>query len=180
MIGPSLAATIAEYARSEPNLYVASALRLDANRAQQEGGEMTQIRRIVARALQRIREAPGTHVGTSVADGGNLFVMSGGGAFLVAAQKGGRMPIMAPPAMGRSFLLLNRGIARPRYGLADEFFYRRDGFLISRRYDRNRCAASACAARTADAMDVVVRVVRDIEIEDMTDVGNIEAPRRDV
>src|SRR5579883_1695837 len=106
--------------------------------------------------------------------------MCRGGRFLVVAtQERGGVPVVAP-AMGRCILLLSRRMPCPRYGLADEFFYRGDRFLIARGDDGNRCAASSRATCTADAMDVVVRVVRDIKIEDMTHIGNIEASRRHV
>src|SRR5713101_3022624 len=151
---------------------VGATLRLDANRPQQEGRKMPQIRRFVARALWRVREAPWTEV----ADGSNLFLTPRGGGGFVATREGGRAPVVAPTT-GRRFLLLNHRIAGPWYGLADEFFYRNHRFLIAGRHDGNRCAASSRATRTADAMYVIVGVVRDIEIEDMTDIGNIEAPR---
>src|SRR5262249_9626798 len=114
-----------------------------------------------------------------VADGGSLFLTSSRRGRLTSFEDGGCKSIV-PPTMGRGFVVLGDGAADPGYRLTDEFFYRNHGLLIARRYDGNGCAASARATGTADAMDVIVGVVRDIEIEDVADIGNIEAARRDV
>src|SRR6266436_559951 len=156
-----------------PAADVGARLRLDADGPQQERRKMPQIRRFVARARGRVRGAPWTYV----ADGSNLFLAPGGGGGLAATREGGRASVVAP-TIGMRFLLLSHRIAGPGYGLADEFFYRSHRSVVAGRHDGNRRAASSGATRTADAMDVIVGVVRDIEIEHMTDIGNIEAPRR--
>src|SRR3989338_10438425 len=56
------------------------------------------------------------------------------------------------------------------------------GFLASRlTFDkRERVAAFSRSARSADAMDVVVKGRRNVIVDDMGHVGNIEPARRDV
>src|SRR6266446_1289251 len=156
-----------------PAADVGARLRLDADGPQQERRKMPQIRRFVARARGRVRGAPWTYV----ADGSNLFLAPGGGGGLAATREGGRASVVAP-TIGMRFLLLSHRIAGPGYVLADEFFYRSHRSVVAGRHDGNCRAASPGATRTADAMDVIVGVVRDIEIEHMTDIGNIESPRR--
>src|SRR5436305_13516785 len=65
-------------------------------------------------------------------------------------------------------------------GLPDQPFDRRDRFDIERGHHRDRGAGAPRTPGAADAMDVVVRVMRDVEIEDMADRRNIEAAGRDV
>jgi hypothetical protein len=67
-----------------------------------------------------------------------------------------------------------------RDGLPDQLFNRDDGFLIERGDDRDRGTGASGTAGAADAMDVVVGVMRHVEIEDVTDGGDIEAARGDV
>jgi len=103
----------------QAQMSIDATLRLDADRPQQEGGKMPQIRRrFVARALWRVRGAPRS----PVADGGNLFLPPGGGGTLMGTQGWGRTPVMAP-TMGRRFPFISHGAAGPWYGLADELFY---------------------------------------------------------
>ncbi len=52
--------------------------------------------------------------------------------------------------------------------------------MIERGDDGDRGAGAAGAAGAADAMNVIVGMMRDVEIEDMADGGNIEAASRDV
>src|SRR3954471_13265691 len=68
----------------------------------------------------------------------------------------------------------------PRNSLADQLFDRGDRFVIERADDGDRGAGASGAAGTANAVDVVVGVVRHVEIEDVTDRGNIESAGRDI
>src|SRR5262245_60588341 len=67
----------------------------------------------------------------------------------------------------RRFLV--RGGARrllgPRDRLANRLLDRGDGFRIRRLHDRHRGAAASGAAGAADAMHIIVRMMRDVEIE---------------
>src|ERR1700749_763951 len=64
--------------------------------------------------------------------------------------------------------------------LADQLLDRSDRFLVELGDDGDRRAGAARAAGAADAMDIVVGVMRHVEIEDVADLGNIEAARGDV
>jgi hypothetical protein len=64
--------------------------------------------------------------------------------------------------------------------LSDQPLDRGNRFVVRGGDDRDRNPAAACAAGTADAMDVVVRVMGNVKIEDVADFGNIEAARSDV
>src|SRR5215831_10871905 len=70
-----------------------------------------------------------------------------------------------------------RPIVHPRDGLADQLLDRRDVSAIGGRHDGDGGAAASRAPRAADAMDVIVGVVRDVEVEDVADRGNVEAAR---
>ena len=65
-------------------------------------------------------------------------------------------------------------------GLSDQLFDRDDRFLIERGDDGDRGAGAPGAAGAADAMDVVVGMMRDVEIEDVADRGNVETAGGDV
>ena len=65
-------------------------------------------------------------------------------------------------------------------GLTDQLFDRDDRFGIERGDDGDRGAGAAGPGGAADAVDVIVGVMRHVEIEDMADGGNIEATGRDV
>ncbi len=64
--------------------------------------------------------------------------------------------------------------------LADQFFDRQHGLLVGRAHQRDRGAGAAGAAGTADAVHVVVGMMRDVEIIDVADGGNIETAGGDV
>src|SRR5580692_9349100 len=59
--------------------------------------------------------------------------------------------------------------------LSDQLFNRRDRFVVERRDDGQRGAAAARTAGAADAVNIVVGMMRDVEIEDVADGRNIEA-----
>src|SRR6266478_7493778 len=73
-----------------------------------------------------------------------------------------------------------RLFAHPRDGLADQLLDRRDAPAVGRRNDGDGGAAASRAPGAADAMHVVVGVVRDVEVEDVADGGNVETARGDV
>jgi len=55
-----------------------------------------------------------------------------------------------------------------------------DRLLIERRDDRNRRSRTSRAAGAADAMNVIVGMMRDVKIEDVAYLRNIKAARCDV
>ena len=67
-----------------------------------------------------------------------------------------------------------------RNGLADQLFDRHDRFLVERGDDGDRRAGPPRTPGAADAVDVIVGMMRDVEIEDVADGGNIEAAGGDV
>src|SRR5262249_31977468 len=68
----------------------------------------------------------------------------------------------------------------PRDALARPPLPRRGALALGGRNDGDCGTAASGAAGAADAMDVIVGMVRDVEIEDVTDRGNVEAARRHV
>src|ERR1044072_5549206 len=67
-----------------------------------------------------------------------------------------------------------RGLARPFDRLSDELLDRRHRLAVDRRHDGQRGAETPGAAGAADAMHVIVGVMRHVEIEDMAHGRNIE------
>ena len=65
-------------------------------------------------------------------------------------------------------------------GLTDQLFNRDDGFLVERGNDGDRGAGASGAAGAADAMDIIVGMMGHVEIEDVAEVGNVEAAGGDV
>ena len=61
-----------------------------------------------------------------------------------------------------------------RNALADQLFDRCDGFVINRSNDGDCRSGAACAAGAADPVNIVVRMMRYVEIEDVADFGNLE------
>src|SRR3954463_11933964 len=58
---------------------------------------------------------------------------------------------------------------RPADGLAGQLLDRSDSLAVGRRHDRDRSAGTSRAAGAADAMHIIVGVVRDVEVEDVAD-----------
>src|SRR5262249_3928792 len=83
-----------------------------------------------------------------------------------------------------SFRTLLRGrvrlFAHPGDGLPDQLLDRRDASGVGGRDDGDGGAAASRAPAAADAMHVVVGMMRDVEVEDVADGGNVEAARGDV
>src|SRR5262249_31188844 len=73
-----------------------------------------------------------------------------------------------------------RLFAHPGDGLPDQLLDRRDAPAIGGRHDGDGGAAASGTPGAADAMDVIVGVVRDVEVEDVADGGNVEAARSHV
>src|SRR5690349_12810385 len=73
-----------------------------------------------------------------------------------------------------------RRLAHPRNALPDQLLDRRDALALGGRNDGDCGAAAPGPAGAADAMDVIVGMVWDVEIEDVTDRGNVEAACRHV
>src|SRR3954470_24032851 len=67
-----------------------------------------------------------------------------------------------------------------RNALADQLLDRGNGFLVGRRNDRDRGAGASSAAGAADTMNVIVGMMRNVKIEDVAHLGNIEAAGGDV
>src|SRR6516164_3935717 len=70
--------------------------------------------------------------------------------------------------------------AHPGDGLADQLLDHRDASAVGGRNDGDGGAAPSGTPGAADAMHIVVGVVRDVEVEDVADRGNVEAARGDV
>ena len=105
-------------------------------------------------------------------------VIRAGAALAVPALSSGcagRLDAALALLCGRSRLL-----AHPRDGLADQLLDRRDALLVGRRDHGDGGAAAPGAPGTADAVDVVVGMVRHVEIEDVADGGNVEPARGDI
>jgi len=64
--------------------------------------------------------------------------------------------------------------------LTDQAFDSANGLVVDRRDNRDGGTASAGSARTTDAMNIVIRVMRDVEIEDVAHFRDVEATRRNV
>src|SRR5690242_2507421 len=67
-----------------------------------------------------------------------------------------------------------------RNALADQLLDRSHRFGIDRSDDGDRDAAAAGAAGAADPVHIVVGMMRHVEIEDVTYLGNVEAAGGDV
>src|SRR5579884_2066664 len=63
-----------------------------------------------------------------------------------------------------AFRLLDWRLFHPRDGLAGELFNGVDQFAVHRRDDRDRRAGAPRAPGAADAVDVIVRMMRHVEI----------------
>src|SRR5215831_7048128 len=70
-----------------------------------------------------------------------------------------------------------RLFAHPGDGLPDQLLDRRDASAVGGRDDGDGGAAASGASGAADAMHVIVGVMRDVEVEDVADGGNVEAAR---
>src|SRR5215831_11592103 len=73
-----------------------------------------------------------------------------------------------------------RRLSRPGDILADQSLDFADRLAVGGGDDGDGGAALAGAAGAADAMHVVVGMMRHVEVEDMTDVGNVETAGRHV
>src|SRR5262245_29384498 len=73
-----------------------------------------------------------------------------------------------------------RRLPHPRDALPDQRFDRSDGLAVGAGDDRDRGAAAAGATGAADAVHVIVGMIRHVEIEDVADIRDVEAARRDV
>src|SRR5215213_5634369 len=92
---------------------------------------------------------------------------AGRGALAARASLLGRLP-----ARRRRIL--------PGDRLPDQPFDRGDGALVARCYERERGPGETGAPGAADAMDIVLGMVRHVEIEDVAHRRNVEAARGDV
>src|SRR5262249_36566463 len=72
-------------------------------------------------------------------------------------------------------VVFRRAVADPGRRLAKNLLDVLEGLEIVWRHDRGGRAFAARATRTADAVHVVVRLPRQVEVEHVRNVGNIEA-----
>src|SRR5579862_3344341 len=114
------------------------------------------------------------------ASGLAMLALRAGVAFAAMAGAAAAAMVSAMLAMGAvpRFRLSRR--SRPRDRLADEFFDRRNRLVVDRRHQRDRRAAQTGAAGAADAMDIIVGVMGDVEIEDVAHSRDIETASGDV
>ena len=73
-----------------------------------------------------------------------------------------------------------RRISHPRNGLSDEFLDGRNALGFGRSDDSDGGPASARTARAADAMHVIFRMVRNVEIEHVAYRGDIKPACRNI
>src|SRR5262245_54982697 len=91
------------------------------------------------------------------------------------------LPVGWPgPVHRRAFAHLGGWGLHPRDALAGEALNRAGRLAINGRDDRYRGAAAAGATSSADSMHVVVGMMRYVEIQNVTDFGNIQTARGDV
>ena len=64
--------------------------------------------------------------------------------------------------------------------MADQLFDRGNGLAIGRRDHGNGGPAAARAASATDAVDIIIGMMRHVEIEHVADIGNIEPAGGDV
>ncbi|MEA2976150.1 MAG: hypothetical protein QOF19_1670 [Alphaproteobacteria bacterium] len=83
------------------------------------------------------------------------------------------MSVFAP----RFYCVGSWRLAHPRDGLACEFLDCYDGLLIDGSNDSDRRSTFTGTAGASDAVDVIVGMMRDIEVKDVADFGNIESAR---
>src|SRR5476651_1609309 len=76
--------------------------------------------------------------------------------------------------------LIARRLTDPSDALPNQFLDRDDRLLVSRRDDRDGGTGLSGAAGAADAMHVVVGVMRYVEIENVADLGNVEPAGRHI
>ena len=94
---------------------------------------------------------------------------------------------LAMATFRRLFGLRRNGIARKRRGCADDgnrlagqLLDRHHRLAVHRRDQRDRGAQQTGAAGAADAVNVIIGMVRNVEIEDVADGRNVEAAGGDV
>ena len=111
----------------------------------------------------------------------SLLVVSGAAVAALA------VPVFTVPMIGAAgpiFRRFRRGdprfTAHPGNALTDQLLDRGDALRVRRGDHGNGSPGSSGAPGAADAMNVVVGMMRDVEIEDVTDRRNVEAARGDV
>ena len=141
-------------------------------------------------ALARVQAIAGSRSGSARA--------AGFGAFVGAAAGGARRGAPCRPVLDRTApnapcaawvgcpagVSASRPVHRrgpPRRSAGRSASRSRRAILrIVRRDERDRGALEAGATRAPDAVDIILRMMRHVEIEDVADGRNIEAARRDV
>src|SRR6185312_11157331 len=89
----------------------------------------------------------------------------------------------APMLAARLCIFGDGGAARQRYGRDVALDHLDDGIeilAVGRRHQRDRSARTPGSAGATDAVDIVFRMRRHIEVEDVADRRNIEATGGDV
>src|SRR5260221_10661275 len=91
----------------------------------------------------------------------------------------------ARPRFARLICVVGRGAGcevafDARDVLSDQLFDRHDRLLVQGSDEGNRGAGAAGATGAADTMDVIVGMVGHVEVEDVTEFGNIEAAGGDI
>src|SRR5262245_16998684 len=91
------------------------------------------------------------------------------------------LPVGRPgPVHRRAFAHLGGRGLHPGDALAGESLNRADRLAINGRDDRYRGAAAAGATSSANSMHIVIGMMRYVEIQNVTDFGNIQTARGDV
>src|SRR6266481_6036260 len=138
-------------------------LRLHADRPKQEGRQMSAVigRRRAGRGFSR---APRPHL---VEAGHRRDGAFGSGRALATMSAAAAVALFAVGVLVR-FRALGclRRLAHPGNALPDQLLDRGNALAVSGRNDSDRGAASPGAPGAADAVDILVGMVRDIKIED--------------
>src|SRR5438067_8963860 len=153
--------------------------RLGADRSQQKGRQMPAVvglrragRGFFRPPRPRLVEAGHRRAG-ALAPRGMLAAMPTAAAALLAFVLLAFVLLAFVRLAGFAVLGCLRRVAHPRNALPNQLLDRRDALALGGRNDGNCGTAASGAAGTADAMDVIVGMVRDVEIEDVTDRGNV-------
>src|SRR5262245_54413262 len=86
----------------------------------------------------------------------------------------------AAPALGRHQIFCTRGVADPGDRSAQHLLDVLELLAVVGRHKRQRTSFLAGPTRAADAVHVVVRLPGHVEVEDVTDVRDVEAARSHV
>src|SRR5262245_30307806 len=110
-----------------------------------------------------------------------LFCVTSRPASTISAARGlGVRSWAMLPRRGACARLGRYRSVQPGNGLADQAFNSVDRLVVDRSDDRDCRTGTSGATGTTNTVHVIVCVMRHVEIEHMTDLGNVETPGGDV